>query len=263
MPMYTNRFANEELSVAQFICDHTPMDDYQRILSQKDYGIENADSDNIFPYDSRAKLNKSTAYIAVFNTMKILLIISGVSLPIAILTILVYVNTHNSNILRIISMYSILMVIGAFILALLIGSVGACMESHSERKDKKAKRIQQSRTWVLLNGYIVVADQHQGRGGQMVKPYVMDEYNIVDVPFSHMDIIDNVHSVYSKSGKLIADVDAMEYYIKHPYVNENPETDNISHYFHYYQKRVRRKIEWYENMLGIDKLIKALNMLKH
>ena len=226
--MYTNRFANGEFSVAQFICDHAPMDDYQRLLRQKDYCIENADADNRFPYDNRAKLNKSTAYITVFNTMKILLIISVVSLPIAILTILAYVNTRNSNILRIISMCSILTVIGAFILALLIGSVGACMESHSERKDKKAKHIQQSRTWVLLNGYIVVSNQQQGRGGQMIKPYVMDEYNIVDVPFSHMDII-----------------------------------DNISHYFHYYQKRVRRKIEWYENMLGIDKLIKALNMLKH
>ena len=63
-------------------------------------------------------------------------------------------------------------------------------------------------------------------------------------------------------GKVIADVDATEYYVKHPYVNEYP-ADNVSHYFHYYKARKRRKIEWYENMLGMDKLIKALKALKH
>ena len=96
----------------------------------------------------------------------------------------------------------------------------------------------------------------------MVKRYVMDENNIVDLPFSCMDIIDNVPSIHSHNGKITADIDATEYFIKHPYVNEYPG-DNVSHYFHYYKKRVRKKIEWDKNMLGIEHLISALNALKH
>ena len=96
----------------------------------------------------------------------------------------------------------------------------------------------------------------------MIHRYIMDENNIVDVPFSRMDIIDRVYLIHNINGKIIAVADATEYYITHPYVSEYPG-DNISHYFHYYQKRVHRKIEWNENMLGIDKLIKALNMLKY
>ncbi len=282
--------------MAQFISDHSPMDDYQRILSQADYYIENVDYNNRLPYDNREKLNKFPAYKAVFKTMKIMLIISGLSLPAAIVLIWIYGkmnakasvhykllrNLHygvestqnygkisartaliiNSNTLRFVCICSVFIVIGTFVLALLIGSVGAYMESHSEKIDGKTKYIQESKTWVLLNGCVAVADQSQGRGGQMVKRYIMDENNIVDVPFSCMDIIDNVHSVRNNNGKVIADADVTEYYIKHPYVNESPE-DDVSHYFHYYKTRKRRKIEWNENMLGIDKLIKALNSLKH
>lgn len=96
----------------------------------------------------------------------------------------------------------------------------------------------------------------------MTKRYIMDAENIVDVPFSRMDIIDKVYSIHNKNGKVTADVYATEYYIKHPYVNEYPG-DNVSHFFHYYKKRVRRKIVWNEKMQGIDKLLKALNALKH
>lgn len=248
--------------MAQFISDHPPMDDYQRILSQVDYYIENVDYNNRLPYDNREKLNKSPAYKTVFKMMKIMLIISGLSLPVAIVLIWTCGNIINSNTLRFISMCSIFMVIGTFVLALLIGSVGAYMESHSEKKDEKTKYIQESKTWVLLNGCVVVADGSQGWGGQMVNRYIMDENNIVDVPFSCMDIIDNVHAVRNNNGKVTADVDVTEYFIKHPYVNEYPE-DNVSHYFHYYKTRKRKKIMWNENMLGIDKLIKALNLLKH
>ncbi len=247
--------------MVQFISDHSPMDDYQRILSQVDYYIENVDYNNRLPYDNREKLNEFPAYKALFKTMKIMLIISGLSLPVAIVLIWIYVNIINSNTLRLVSIFSVFMVIGTFILALLIGGVGAYMESHSEKKDEKTKYMQESKTWVLLNGCVLVADRSQGRGGQMVNRYIMDENNIVDVPFSCMDIIDNVHSVRNNNGKVIADVDVTEYYIKHPYVNEYPG-DNVSHYFHYYKTRKRRKIEWNENMLGIDKLIKALNSLK-
>ena len=131
------------------------------------------------------------------------------------------------------------------------------MESHSEKKDEKTKYIQRSKTWVLLNGYVVVAAREFGRGGQMVRRYIMDENNIVDVPFSRMDVIDKVHSIHNKNGKVIADVDATEYYITHPYVNEYP-SDDISHYFHYYKRRKRRIFRWYSNIPGIDKLIQTL-----
>lgn len=248
--------------MARFISDHTPMDDYQRMLSQRDYDIEEVDINSRLPYDNREKLDKSPVYRAVFKAMKIMLIISGLSLPVAIISIWVYGDLNHSNTLRLISMGSFFVVVGAFALALLIGCVGAYMESHSEKKDEKTKYIQRSKTWVLLNGCVVVAAREFGRGGQMVKRYITDENNIVDVPFSRMDIIDKVHSIRKKNGKVIADVDVTEYYVKHPYVNEYP-ADNVSHYFHYYKARKRRKIEWYENMLGMDKLIKALNALKH
>ena len=248
--------------MAEFISDHTPMDDYQQMLSQVDYRIENADYNNRLPYDNRKRLDKSPAYKTIFKAMKIMLIISGLSLPVAIISFWACRNISAGNALRLILMCSVFIVIGAFGLALLIGCVGGYMECHSERKDQKTKYIQESETWVLINGCVAVVYREYGRGGQMVKPFATDENNIVDVPFSRMDIIDNVHSIHTYNGKVTADVNATEYYIKHPYVNEYP-TDDISHYFHYYKRSVRRKIEWYENMLGTDKLVKALKALKH
>ncbi|MGN0514497.1 MAG: hypothetical protein ACI4GD_09485 [Lachnospiraceae bacterium] len=77
--------------------------------------------------------------------------------------------------LRLISMCGIIMVVGAFALALLVGCAAGYMESHSENKDNQTKNMQESKTWVLLNGCIAVSDRPQGRGGQMIKPYVMNE----------------------------------------------------------------------------------------
>lgn len=247
--------------MAHFISDHTPMDDYQRLHNQAAYFIENVDYEHWLPYNNRKNLDKSPAYQAVFRMMKIMLLISGLLLPVSIIIFWIYSNHNDSNTLRLISMCSIFMIVGAFELALLIGCIGACMESHSEIKDRKTKKIHESETWVLFNGCVVVALREYGGGGQMTKRYVMNENNIVDVPFSRMDIIDRVYLIHNINGKIIAVADATEYYITHPYVSEYPG-DNISHYFHYYQKRVHRKIEWNENMLGMEKLINALKALK-
>lgn len=247
--------------MAHFISDHTPMDDYQRLRNQAAYFIENVDYEHRLPYNNRKNLDKSPAYQAVFRAMKIMLLISGLSLPVSIIIFWMYSNHNNSNTLRLISMCSIFMVVGAFVLALLIGFVGAYMEAHSEKKDKKTKKRQESETWVLFNGCVVVALREYGSGGQMTKRYVMNENHIVDVPFSRMDILDRVYLIRNINGKIIAVANATEYYMTHPYVNEYPG-DNISHYFHYYQKRVHTKIEWNENMPGMEKLINALNALK-
>ncbi|MGN0369887.1 MAG: hypothetical protein ACI4EW_05015 [Butyrivibrio sp.] len=247
--------------MAHFISDHTPMDDYKKMQSQMAYYIENADEFHRVPYDNRKNLNKSSVYKTIFKAMKILLIISGLSLPAAIITVRLYSKHRDENILRITSVCFVLMVLGAFVTALILGIIGAYMESHNEKKDVNIKALQESETWVLQNGYVVVAVRTKGRGGQMVKRYIMDKNNIVDVPFSCMDIIYNVHSVHNKKGKITADADASEFYIKHPYVNEIPE-DNISHYFHYYNRRIRKKISWNNNMPGTQKLLDALNMLK-
>lgn len=45
--------------MAEFISDHTPMDDYQRMLSQVDYRIENAEYNNRLPYDNRKRLDST------------------------------------------------------------------------------------------------------------------------------------------------------------------------------------------------------------
>ncbi len=253
--------------MAQFISDHTPMDDYQRMLRQAVHYIEGVDDNNRLPYDNRKKLKKSPVYKMVFDAMKTMLIIAGLSLPVAIITLLAYKNISNSNTLKLIGICCFVMAVGSFVLALLIGCAGGYMESHSEKKDKKTRIIQNSETRILINGCVaVVADKRDryGKGYQMVKRLVMDKDNIVDVPFSRMDIIDKVYLIRNKNGKVTAYVNVTEYYITHPYVNEYPDDDeNLSLYFHYYKKRTRRKIEWYENMLGIDKLIRALNELKH
>lgn len=246
----------------KFISEHTPMDDYQSMLSQVEYCIENVDYNDRLPYDNRKKLDKSPVYRIVFGTMKILFIISGLALLVAIISFWISTNTNDNNTFRLLSVCSVVMSIGSFGLALLAGCVGGYMETRSEKKDRKTKYIQESKTWVLLNGYVAVADSPQGRGGQMTKRYIMDETNIVDVPFSRMDIIDRVYSIHNNKGKVTANVNAMEYYIKHPYENEYPE-DNVSHYFHYYKKKMRRKIKWNEKMQGTDKLLEALNALKH
>lgn len=251
--------------MAHFISDYSPMDDYQRMLSQADYRIENAD--NRLPYDNRKKLEESSAHKKIMKAMKILLIIAGLSLSVAIITFGVARNIGNSNILKIILLCSIIMVIGAFGLILIIGCIGGYMETHSEKKDHTARVIENSETWVLTNGCVaVVANKGNGRAYHMVKYLVTDKNNMVDVPFSRMDIIHKVHSIRNKNGKVIADVNATEYYTTKPYVNDyqHPDDDeNYSLYFHYYKRSVRRKIEWNENMLEIDKLIKALSGLKN
>lgn len=48
--------------MAHFISDHTPLYDYQRLLRQMAYYIENVDVNKRLPYDNRNKLNKSPAY---------------------------------------------------------------------------------------------------------------------------------------------------------------------------------------------------------
>ncbi|MGN0614505.1 MAG: hypothetical protein ACI4JB_11485 [Porcipelethomonas sp.] len=251
--------------MAHFISDHTPMDDYQRMLRQAKHYIEGVDDNNRLPYDNREKLNKSPVYKFVFNTMKSMLIIAGLSLLAAIIALLAYKIISSSNTLKFIGICCFIMAVGSFVLALLIGCAGGYMESHSEKKDKKTRVIRNSETWILTNGCVaVVAEKRNGQGYQMVKRLVTDKDNIVDLPFSRMDIIDKVYSIRNKNGKVTAYVNVTEYYMTHPYVNEYPDDDeNLSLYFHYYKKRKRRKIEWNENMLGIDKLIKALNELKH
>lgn len=246
----------------RFISERAPMDDYRRMLSQVDYCIENVDYKDRLPYDNRKKLDKSSVYKIVFGTMKILLLISGLTLPVAIISVWASKNSSGNDALKFLALCSVILVFVSFELALLVGCVGGYMETHSEKKDRKTQYIQESKTWVLINGYVAVADSPQGCGGQMTRRYIMDEDNIVQVPFSRMDIIDRVYSIHNNKGKVIADVNAMEYYIKHPYQSEYPG-DNVSHYFHYYQKRVRRRIEWNEKMQGIGKLIEALNALKH
>ena len=243
--------------MAHFISDRTPMDDYQELLNQADYYIENTDYQNRLPDNNRSSLDKTPAYIGVLRAMKILLIISGASLPVAIITYWAYDNVSSSHTVKLISMCSIIIVVTAFVLALLIGCAGAYMESRSEKKDKKTQSIQKSKTWVLSDGRVVVAYVQPGRGGQMVKPFVMDKNNIVDVPFSQMDVIDKVHRIHNRNGKVTVVADVTEYYITHPYVNEIP-SDNISHYFHYYKRRKRRIFRWYSNIPGIDKLIQTL-----
>ena len=247
--------------MAHFISDHTPMVDYQRLRNQAAYFIENVDYENRLPYNNRKNLEKSRGYQAVFRITKGLLLISGLLLPVSFILFWIFRNHRDNNTLRLLFICIIIMVVGAFILALIIGCIGAYMESRCEKKDLKIKKIQKSETWVLNNGCVVVTLKEYGRGGQMTKRFVMNENNIVDVPFSRMDIIDRVYRIRNINGKIIAVANATEYYITHPYVNEYPE-DDVSHFFHYYQRRVHRKIEWIENIPGRDELMNALIALK-
>ena len=72
--------------MAHFISDHTPMDDYHRMLRQVDYCIGNVDVNHRLLYDNRKKLNKSPVYKTILKAIKIMLIISALSLLVAIIT---------------------------------------------------------------------------------------------------------------------------------------------------------------------------------
>lgn len=127
------------------------MYDYQRMLNQVDYLIENVEYSNRLPYNNRMKLDKSPVYKVVFGTMKIALLISGLALPVAILSVWACRNSSGNSIFKLLLICSLVILIGSFGLVLVTGCVGGCMETYSERKDRKTKYIQESKTWVLLN----------------------------------------------------------------------------------------------------------------
>lgn len=67
-----------------FISDHTPMDDYQRILQQAYYTIESNEEYIWETDDNVEKLKNRRAYRFVFGAVKTLLLLAGILLLISV-----------------------------------------------------------------------------------------------------------------------------------------------------------------------------------
>lgn len=250
--------------MAHFISDHSPMDDFQRMLQQVDYTIDNEIAASGLACNNRESLDKKKTYRTVFALMKLCLVLTAVSFVIACVVFIIYSKRSSNMTLRNVALFSMLAIPFCLILALVLGGVGAYMESHSASKDKTNVNIKRHKTSVLLNGNIAVYDAVRYTGSQMLIKYVMDSNNITEVPFNRMYIIDKVYSIKRRNNKLIAVVDATEYFLSYPFVSEYPDQDkdNVERYFNYYIKRTHTNIEWDENMSEINKLIYALNVIK-
>ncbi len=248
--------------MAHFISDHSPMDDFQRMLQQVDYTIDNEIAASGLACNNRESLDKKKTYRTVFALMKLCLVLTAVSFVIACVVFIIYSKRSSNMTLRNVALFSMLAIPFFLISALVLGGVGAYMESHSASKDKTNVNIKRHKTSVLLNGNIAVYDAVRYTGSQMRIKYVMDSNNITEVPFNRMYIIDKVYSIKRRNNKLIAVVDAMEYFLNYPFVSEYPDKDNVERYFNYYVKRTHTNIEWDENILEINKLIHALNVIK-
>ena len=249
--------------MTHFISNHSPMDDYMQILQQVDYKIDNEIENSYLACNNREKLDGKTSYKRLFKSMKLCLILTAVLFVVVCVMFGIWYHHNDSTILKSITLYSTLAVVSLFMIALVLGGIGAYMESHNTAKDKRNYYIKRHKTWVLLNGNIVVVQEARGRGNQMLIQYVLSSSRITEIPFSEMYIIDDVYSVSRKNNKLIATVDATKYFLKYPFVSEySDDRDNVEQCFNYYTKRTHTNMEWDENLREIDKLCYALNALK-
>ena len=215
--------------------------------------------------DNRKKLEKKTVYRVFFTLLKAFLLIAGSCALITLVLGLIYNFGSHSEVLGNIASVTGITIPISLIISLIVGGVGAIMESHSEKKDKKIRVRIHSKTWVLQSGKIVVSNELGDGGTQMLGLWAINNTALhmprQAVPFSRMEIIDKVHSFYISNGKIIADVDKTVLYLNHPYTNEEAN-DDVEHYYNYYWKNERGNIMWYDNIKDKEILFNALQALQ-
>lgn len=245
-----------------FISDHAPLDDYNKIIKQAYCTIE-SNEDYLWEPDNKVEgLRSSRRYHFIAGTVKILLLLTGILILSSVIMLLVWGKTGEHGILKSLTMVSLLSGICAFGLAILFAVAGAYMESHRAGEDKNIQDDRRRRTLLLQNGNIAVIYKLCGRHSQIpTRFFDWHEAKEVDVPFSRIFLISKVYSICKRDGRIIASVKCLEYLMIHPYVNEY-EGDSVEHYFRYYTKKVRKTIEWSDKMLNAEKLCSALQALE-
>lgn len=245
-----------------FISDHTPMDDYQRILQQAYYTIESSEEYIWEKDDNEEKLKKSGAYRFIDGAVKALLLLAGILFLISVGMLFIRNKTGAYDVLGRLSKAGLLFGIGAFGLGILLAAAGAWMESHYAKADKKIRDDRKRRTLLLKNGDIAVVYLYGGKGAQINSRFFGGiEENMVELPFSKIYRISGVYSAERKNGRIIASVKCLEYMMIHPYVNEYNDS-SVEHFFRYYTRKVCRTIWWTDKLLNADKLFDALQVLE-
>ena len=188
-----------------FISDHTPMDDYQRILQQAYYTIESNEEYIWETDDNVEKLKNRRAYRFIFGTVKTLLLLAGILLLISVSMLVIRNKMGIYDISGRLLKAGLLFGIGAFGLGILLAAAGAWMESHYAKADKKVQDDRKRRTLLLKNGDIAVVYLHGGKGTQIDNRYFdYFEENMVELPFSKIYWISGVYSVKRENGRIAA-----------------------------------------------------------
>lgn len=252
----------EDGCMRHFISDHTPMDDYQRILQQAYYTIESNEEYIWEKDDNEEKLKKCKAYRVIDGAVKALLWLAGILLLISVSMLVIRNKTGAYDILGRLSKAGLLFGVGAFGLGILLAAAGAWMESYYAKADKKVQDDRKRRTLLLKNGDIAVVYLYGGKGAQMSSRFSFgNEENMVELPFSKIYRISGVYSTDRKNGRIVASVKCLEYMMIHPYVNEYSHSC-VEHFFRYYMRKVRRTIQWTDKLLNADKHFDALQVLE-
>ena len=112
------------------ILNHTPMDDYQKMIKQAYYTIESDEEYICKPDNNKEKLKNNKAYRYIAVAIKILLILTGIMVMGTVAIFLLMHKTGKSIVLRNLGIGSIISVAGALGLAAICAAAGAWMESH-------------------------------------------------------------------------------------------------------------------------------------
>lgn len=248
-----------------FISKHTPMEDYNNILSQVKVRIENEDEMIVTQGNNRENLKSNRIYSNLVRAAKLFLLLSFLLMIVSAGILLVAEKQGDSMPLKHSGEIYILTAVGMFALAAILAIIAAMMETDSDSKNKKAAQACRRRTLVLQNGKIAVVYKRTGYGRQLRRFDTIlareKEADMVEVPFFYMYVVEKVYSLKRKEEKLIAKTGGTEYLLKDPHGCEwNEDGRDNTFYFHYYIGKKRTQMEWPERLAKIEDLELALSM---
>lgn len=195
-----------------------------------------------------ADMSKSTGYKLLLRTMINLLKATGIGVVILIILFLI---EHFAEISfpAPLMLTLVVLTVGVFFLSLILGAVGAVMESTSEKKDTHVKELKQQKTFFLRDGKIAVSDeQHKGRMQKFsFDTDLSDDYiekHSVPIPFNNLDIIDKVYSVNQTPGKITARVHCQHYYLHFLYRDDDGNS-LVDFVYEFRRRNCTATLTWY------------------
>lgn len=263
---HCNRQEHEErIAVRHFISKHTPMEDYNNILSQVIERIENEDEMIIMQSIHRENLKANRIYCNLIRAAKLFLLLSFLLMTASVGILLVAPKQGDSMSLKHSGEIYILTAVGMFALAAILAIIAAMMETDNDNKNKKVIQTCRRRTVVLQNGNVAVIYKRMGYGRQLRRFDTIlareKEADMVEVPFFYMYVVEKVYSLKRKEGKLIAKTGGTEYLLRDPHGCEwNEDGRDNTFYFKYYIGKKRNLMEWPEHLAKIEDLELALSI---